>query len=70
MITFCRLQSDTCAVRIPELELELEEGTLGGQFTTIEGLLTQVKEQVLTTHTADITVNVKTLDASYLVYYG
>jgi len=26
--------------------LELEEGTLGGQFTTIEGLLTQVKEQV------------------------
>jgi len=50
--------------------LELEEGTLGGQFTTIEGLLTQVKEQVLTTHTADITVNVKTLDASYLVYYG
>jgi len=24
----------------------LEEGTLGGQYTTIEGLLTQVKEQV------------------------
>jgi len=34
-------------VRIPELELELEEGTLGGQFTTIEGLLTRVKEQVI-----------------------
>ena len=42
-----KLQSDTCAVRIPELELELEEGTLGGRFTTIEGLLTQVKEQVI-----------------------
>jgi len=25
----------------------MEEGTLGGQFTTIEGLLTQVKEQVI-----------------------
>lgn len=44
------LKSDTCAVRIPELELELEEGTLGGQFTTIEGLLTQVKEQLQRTN--------------------
>jgi len=41
------VQSDTCAVRIPELELELEEGTLGGRFTTIEGLLTRVKEEVI-----------------------
>jgi ZPR1 zinc-finger domain len=40
------LQSDTCAVLVPELELELVEGTLGGRFTTIEGLLTEVKEQV------------------------
>lgn len=44
------LKSDTCAVRIPELELEMEEGTLGGQFTTIEGLLTQVKEQLQRTN--------------------
>lgn len=40
------LKSDTCGVRIPELELELVEGTLGGKFTTVEGLLTQIKEQL------------------------
>ena len=33
-------------MEIPELELALLEGTLGGRFTTIEGLLTQVKEEV------------------------
>lgn len=38
---------------IPELELELAEGTLGGRFTTIEGLLTRVKEQVLCSVTRD-----------------
>ena len=32
-------KSDTCAVEIPELELELDYGTLGGVLTTIEGLL-------------------------------
>eukprot|EP00842_Homolaphlyctis_polyrhiza_P004450 jgi/Hompol1/5005/HPOL_004088-RA len=36
------LKSETCGVSIPEIELELMPGTLGGRFTTIEGLLTQV----------------------------
>jgi len=40
-------------VSIPELELELGEGTLGGRFTTIEGLLTRVKEQVISSITCD-----------------
>ena len=40
------LQSETCAVRIPALELELTEGTLGGRFTTVEGLLTSILEQL------------------------
>ena len=31
---------------MPELELELQPGTLGGRFNTIEGLLTAVKEQL------------------------
>ena len=35
-----------CAVRIPALELELEEGTLGGRFTTIEGLLQNILDQL------------------------
>lgn len=36
------LKSETCHLRIPEIDLELQMGTLGGRFTTIEGLLTQV----------------------------
>ena len=32
---------------IPEIDLELVEGTLGGRFTTVEGLLVQVKDQVM-----------------------
>ena len=33
-------------MRIPALELELTEGTLGGRFTTVEGLLTSILEQL------------------------
>jgi zinc finger protein len=33
-------------LRIPEIDLELSTGTLGGRFTTIEGLLTQVHEEL------------------------
>ncbi|RKO99085.1 hypothetical protein CXG81DRAFT_15040 [Caulochytrium protostelioides] len=42
------LKSETCALSIPELELEVTTGTLGGRFTTVEGLLQQVKEQLIT----------------------
>lgn len=37
-------QSDTASVKIPELELELASGTLGGVVTTIEGLITKICE--------------------------
>lgn len=40
------LKSETCGLNIPELNLELNPGTLGGRFTTIEGLLTQVHEEL------------------------
>ena len=40
------LKSDTASVDIPEAFLNLGEGTLGGRFTTIEGLLVQVKDQL------------------------
>ena len=40
------MKSETCSLRIPEIELELTSGTLGGRFTTVEGLLTQVKEEL------------------------
>ncbi|KAL3897610.1 MAG: hypothetical protein SGCHY_003305 [Lobulomycetales sp.] len=40
------LKSETCGLQIPEISLELEAGTLGGRFTTIEGLLRQVYQDL------------------------
>lgn len=37
------LKSESCALECPELELQVNPGTLGGRFTTVEGLLTQVR---------------------------
>jgi len=35
-------KSDTCVLRIPEIPLELGMGTLGGVYTTVEGLIEKV----------------------------
>lgn len=40
------LKSEAATVEVPELELELAAGTLGGRFTTVEGLLVSIKEQL------------------------
>ncbi len=40
------LKSETCSVRIPELELEVGSFALGGRFTTVEGLLRNVCDQL------------------------
>ncbi|KAF4922172.1 Zinc finger protein ZPR1 [Colletotrichum viniferum] len=40
------LKSETCALECPELNLSVNPGTLGGRFTTIEGLLTQVRDDL------------------------
>ncbi|ESN97793.1 hypothetical protein HELRODRAFT_114138 [Helobdella robusta] len=40
------LKSDTAGIRIPELDFEMVDGSLGGRFTTVEGLLVQIKEQL------------------------
>lgn len=40
------LKSETCGMSVPELNLDLTPGTLGGRFTTIEGLLAQVLEEL------------------------
>ena len=37
-------KSDTCLFEIPELGLELQPGTLGSVYTTVEGLLDKVIE--------------------------
>jgi len=49
------LKSETCSISIPELDLELTEGTLGGKFTTIEGILEAVHQELYNTsfHTGD-----------------
>lgn len=40
------LKSESCALSIPEIALELSTGTLGGRFTTVEGLLSQVFDEL------------------------
>ncbi|KAI8379681.1 ZPR1 zinc-finger domain-containing protein [Radiomyces spectabilis] len=40
------LKSETCGLSIPEIDLEVTRGTLGGRFTTVEGLLRQVHQEL------------------------
>ncbi|KAF2141867.1 uncharacterized protein K452DRAFT_227833 [Aplosporella prunicola CBS 121167] len=40
------LKSESCAMSCPELSLQVEPGTLGGRFTTVEGLLTQIRNDL------------------------
>jgi zinc finger protein len=41
------LQSDTCSLEIPELKLEVGPNALSGRFSTVEGLLLAMKDQLL-----------------------
>ncbi|XP_058461660.1 zinc finger protein ZPR1 [Malaya genurostris] len=41
------LKSESCHLKIRELECEVGGGALGGRFTTIEGLLTAMKDQLV-----------------------
>jgi len=45
----CRdlLKSETCSLEIPDLDFEVGGGMLGGKFTTLEGLLSNLKEKLL-----------------------
>jgi zinc finger protein len=40
------LKAESCAMSCPELDLSVEPGTLGGRFTTVEGILTQVRDDL------------------------
>ncbi|KAI5451399.1 nucleolar zinc-finger protein [Naganishia albida] len=42
------LKSETCGLEIPEIDLVLQPGTLGGRFTTLEGMLNQVYDELST----------------------
>ena len=41
------MQAETALLLIPELGFELLSGTLGGRFTTVEGLLVQARDQLV-----------------------
>ncbi|OJD37778.1 zinc finger protein zpr1 [Diplodia corticola] len=40
------LKSESCAMNCPELSLLVEPGTMGGRFTTVEGLLTNIRKDL------------------------
>lgn len=40
------LKSDTCHMEIPELEVEVGPTTLGGRFSTVEGIIAAIKDQL------------------------
>ena len=40
------LKSETAGLEIPEIDLVLTHGTLGGRFTTLEGILNQVYSEL------------------------
>lgn len=40
------LKSETCCLSIPECRVEVQPGTMGGRFTTVEGLLTQIRDDL------------------------
>ncbi|KAL5347286.1 nucleolar zinc-finger protein [Pseudogymnoascus australis] len=40
------LKSESCALECPELKLSVNPGTLGGRFTTVEGLLTNIRDDL------------------------
>lgn len=40
------LKSETCCLKVPACNVEVQPGTMGGRFTTVEGLLTQVRDDL------------------------
>ena len=40
------LKSETCCLKIPKCNVEVVPGTMGGRFTTVEGLLTQIRDDL------------------------
>ncbi len=40
------LKSETCLLKVPECMVEVVPGTMGGRFTTVEGILTQIRDDL------------------------
>ena len=43
---YLQKKSDTASFEIPELDFYMNAGTLGGKFTTIEGILKDCRENL------------------------
>jgi len=41
------LKSESCTLMIPEIDLHLTTGSLGGRFTTLEGLISQIRHEIM-----------------------
>lgn len=39
-------KSETCSLRIPNIDFELDFGTLGGVYTTVEGLFEKIEDNL------------------------
>ncbi|KAG5553918.1 hypothetical protein RHGRI_011702 [Rhododendron griersonianum] len=50
------IKSDTASVKVPELDLELASGTLGGLVTTVEGLIMQISENRILYYMVDLQI--------------
>jgi zinc finger protein len=67
------LKSDTAMVAIPDLDLELAHGSLGGMFTSVEGLLQKIVQKLLESNpfaVGDSSVNNHSLDHSARDRFG
>lgn len=40
------LKSENCTLLVPECRVEIAPGTMGGRFTTVEGILTQMRDDL------------------------
>ncbi|KAK4494212.1 hypothetical protein PRZ48_014510 [Zasmidium cellare] len=40
------LKSESASLQCPELQLRVEPGTMGGRFTTVEGIMTQIRKDL------------------------
>lgn len=40
------LKSESCSMSIPECKVEIATGTMGGRFTTVEGILAQMRDDL------------------------
>ncbi|KAK9817693.1 hypothetical protein WJX72_000744 [[Myrmecia] bisecta] len=59
------IKSETASVSVPELELELTTGTMGGLVTTVEGLLDSVAEALKRTQSFHLGDSAAQLDRSH-----